>query len=121
MKPGTQPHAKLNGWEARDRAKEKYRVRGRDRAKEMDDTSGADGYRGLGVKSGVDGTKRLGRNIGGGRSPDATGLGVDSRLGTREGTGSADHTSVRQWWDGLDSAHQLWEGPGGRALVIGLR
>lgn len=39
MKPGTQPHAELDGWEARDGAKEPHRVRGRDRDEELDHES----------------------------------------------------------------------------------
>lgn len=76
------------------------------RAEEMDNTSGANRFWGLDITSGGDRTRQSGGNIGRGRfpertgasrSPDRTGVkGEDSRVGTREGSGSADHRSIRQ-------------------------
>lgn len=70
-----------------------------------DETSGAGGSRGLDGTSEGDGTKKSGGNIGRERfpmepeHPDVKGN--DSRVGTQEDTGSADHNStwqrVRSW------------------------
>lgn len=96
MQPGT------GGEEARDGAEEPHRASDGGRAEELNNTCRTSGFRGLDRTSG-DGTNKSGRNTVGGRFPDRTrasrrdsGKGKDSRVGTREGNGSADHRSIRQ-------------------------
>lgn len=95
------------GREPRGKVKEPHGASGGARAEEQDDTSGTDGSRELDETSRGDGTRKSGGYIGGGRSLDGTvvsrhsdgtdGEGEDSRMGTREGNGSTDHQSIRQW------------------------
>lgn len=85
------------GGEARGGAEEMHGANGGGRAEMLDNTSRADRSRGLLITRGGDATKKSGRNVGGSRFPDGTGEKCkDSRVRTREGTGTTDHKSIKQ-------------------------